>query len=132
MDMKKLKLWSLLLVIFAAVAMTSCGNDDEDDPGLYYVRYTIGVTPGSTAIMNYADVDGNKVIQQVCNSGTIEVTVGPVNYGFKALVTGNELVNGNYRATQWLRIDVSENGAPFVMKEYLSSALSLKYIVGSN
>ena len=128
--MKRFKFRCFLMGILAALAMTSCGSDDKDEPRTYYVRYTIGVTPGSTAIMNYANVNGNNNISQVCNSGAIEVTVGPVNNGFEAVVTGNELINDVYNASQWLRIDVSENGSPFVMKEYHTKALSLKYIVG--
>lgn len=128
--MKRFRFLSFLMAVFAAVAISSCGSDDDDEPGLYYVRYTIGVTPGSTAVMSYTDVNGSKTIRQVCNSGTVEVTVGPVKHSFEATVTGNELTDGKYRASQWLRIDVSENGSPFVMKEYHVDALSLSCIIG--
>ena len=130
--MKKLGLVNFILLVMAVVSLSSCGGDDrhDDEPEIYYVRYSIGVEPGCDAMISYSDVDGNNTIRQICHSGSIEVTVGPVMRGFDADVTGNQIIDDEYKFPQWMRIDVSRNGKPFVMKKYRSEAVSLNYTVG--
>lgn len=123
--MKKLFFMSILAVMATAVMFVSC-SDDDDNPALYYVRYTVAGTPGGNFYVSYADENGEYgVIQQKNNAGEVEVVVGPVEAGFKAELAASV----DAHASEYLQIDVSRDGKPFVRKRNVTHGTYVYYTI---
>lgn len=124
--MKKLVFMSILAVMAAAVMFVSCS--DDDNPAIYYVRYTVGGTPGGDFDVSYTDVTGEYgVIQQINPAGKVEVVVGPVEVGFKAELAASV----DAHAPEYLRIEVSRDGKPFVEKRNVANGTYIYYTITS-
>lgn len=124
--MKKNLLWGLMALVISALCFASC-DDDDDDTDEYYVRYTVSANPGDDFFVSYLDEHGKEhIVQGTENSGKVETIVGPVRQGFRASLAAS--VNGG-QAPEYLQIDVSCDGNPFVRKVYLHNGLSTEYVI---
>ena len=124
--MKKFLILSVLAVMAAAVMFVSCS--DDDNPAIYYVRYTVGGTPGGKFDVSYTNVTGEYgVIQQINPAGKVEVVVGPVEAGFKAELAASV----DAHASEYLQIDVSRDGKPFVQKRNVAHGTYIYYTITS-
>lgn len=124
--MKKYFLWGLMALVLTGLCFASC-DDDDDDADEYYVRYTVGATPGDDFFVSYLDQNGEeRIVQGKNNDGKVEAIAGPVCRGFRASLAAS--VNGG-QAPEYLKIDVSRDGNPFVQKVYLHNGLSASYVI---
>ncbi len=129
--MKKLKIWSMMmLMVMALPLMVACGGDDDDvttSPSVtpphvtepndsYYVKYEVqsgdmvSYADHTTRTITFTDVDGNKSV--TVKDKAWDGTYGPFKKQdqVKLFVTTNGRFNSNGR------ISVSRNKEPFVVK----------------
>ena len=87
-------------------------NTPQVDTNEYYVRYSLSFSPYIVVNpkVTYADVDGMKTPIENTKTSLWEVTIGPVQKGFKAYVsyTGE--------TTPVAKIEVCKNSGPFALK----------------
>ena len=123
--MKKLfRIFMLAAYVVCSLALASCSNDDEPATDCY-VRYSVGIQPGSDVFISYMGVDGEKIVQGVHNEGKVEVTVGPVAKGFETGLAAS--VDGH--ASDLSAIEVARGKEPFVQRIYLANAVHISYTV---
>lgn len=132
--MNKKILLFLIAVVSSLTLCCSCDDDENDEKVIdeYYVRYTgyceITGDP-RTRPRFFINVESGK--QKGFDRDEIDVTVGPVQKGFVALI--NCMNWADVAGHSFIQIDVSKNGAPFVTKGYkdigTSSTDFIKYTI---
>ena len=127
MNLLKNALRALPLLVLLLVATTGC----EPSYTEYYVRYVVGVKPGDTVNVTYQDTNNktptiSQTISETSDETTVEAIVGPLYGGFGARLTAS--VNGG-QAPEFIRIEASENGAPYVTKVEQKGSTSISWAV---
>lgn len=113
----------LPVMLLAGMATTGC----EPSYNEYYVRYAVGIEPGDVVNINYQDTyNHHGEITGVVKEAEVEGIVGPVYGGFKANITAT--VNDG-EAPVYLRIEVSENGAPYRTLAEQNGATTLSWSI---
>lgn len=121
--MKHIHTLNILTATLIAAA-TGCSSPDYDE---YYVKYTVGITPGDTVNIKYNDVyHSYREITGIKDSETIEATQGPLYGGFRVSI---EAAINNDMAPRFIQIDMSKNGSPYRTVEFVIREQTASWII---
>lgn len=121
MNSLKKSLLFLSLIFVMAVAFTACKSETDE----YYIRYTVGITPGDQVDITYQDIfDTHPTIKGTEKESTVERIIGPVYGGFPAKITAT--VNGG-QAPAFIKIEASLNGAPYQTKAETTGSTTVSW-----
>ena len=118
----------MLSIIACLITFVSCSKADDatnQPTAEYYVHYVCS----AYSTLSYKDENNQMVKWNETNKG-LDVSIGPVEKGFEAVLTGQCGMNSSMHPEA--RIQISKNGSPWIDKgiQHISNGIvTLTYVI---